>query len=91
MEIASNIMLYGSEVWAETLGVKKRRHVVQCPPLAVIANTIPVDLLGAERTEIYKAKSTGQITGDFRENTITKWQRKWSNERQRRGRALSRT
>ena len=43
--------------------------------------TIPVDLLAAERTEIYKAKSAGRhITGHFRENTNTKWQRRWNDK-----------
>ena len=32
--------------------------------------------------DIYKAKSAGNhITGHFREYTITKWQRRWNNEK----------
>ena len=73
-EVANSIMLYGSEIWAETLEVKKRANslvlvqrtaalciasvyrTVFAPAVFVIAGTIPVDLLAAERTEIYKAK-----------------------------------
>ena len=47
----------------------------------MIAGTIPVDLLAAEQIEIYKAKSAGShIISHFRENTITKWQRRWNDE-----------
>ena len=56
-------------------------RTVSIPAVFVIAGTISVDLLVAERTEIYKAKSAGRhITGHFRENTITKWQRRWNDE-----------
>lgn len=99
MEVGNSIMLYGSEIWAETLDVKKRANslvsvqrtaasriasayrTVSAPALLVIAGTIPVDLLAAERMEIYKAKSAGNhITGYFRENTISKWQQRWNEE-----------
>ena len=50
---------------------------VSAPSVLVIADTILVDLVAAERTEIYKAKSAGRyITGYFRKSTITKWQRR---------------
>ena len=48
MEVANSIMLYGYEILAETL--------------LVLACTFPVDILAAERLEIYKAKSTGNYT-----------------------------
>ena len=92
MEFANNIMLYGSEIWAETMEVKKRANsvvsvqrtaalrmastyrTVSVPAILVIAGAIPVDMMAAERTKIYKMKSTGNhITGHFRENTISKW------------------
>ena len=75
MEVANNIVPYGSEIWAETMEVKKRANslvlvqrttalriasayrAVSAPAVLVIASTIPVDLLAAERTEIYKAKA----------------------------------
>ena len=88
MEVANNIMLYGSKIWAETLEVKKRVNslisvqrtaalriasayrTVFAPGVLVIAGTIPVDMLVAELTEIYKAKSVGRHKpGHFRENT----------------------
>ena len=54
---------------------------MSAPAILVIAGTIPVVLLAAERTEIYKVKSAGRhITGHFREITITKWQRLWNDE-----------
>ena len=56
-------------------------YTIFVPVVLVIAGTVPVDLLAAERTEIYKAKSAGShITGHFRENTITKWQQQWNDE-----------
>ena len=96
MEVVNNIMLYGSEIWAETLKVKKRTNLywyrerqrialayrtVSDTDELMIAGTIPADLLSAARTEIYKAKSAGShITVHFTENTIAKWQRRWNNE-----------
>ena len=90
MEVANNIMLYGSKILSETLEVQKRLNslvliqrtavlrivsayrAVSAPSVLMIAGTIPVDLVAAEQTEIYKAKSAGRhITGHFRENTIT--------------------
>ena len=95
MEVAINIILYGSKIWAETPEVKKRANslvsvqstvalridssyrTVSVPAVIVIAGTIPVDLMAAERTGIYKTKSAGSpIACHFRENTITKWQRR---------------
>ena len=86
-------MLYGTEIWAETLKVKKQANslvsvqrtaalsiasayrTVSAPAVLVITGTSPVDLLPAERMEIYRAKSAGNyIIGHFRENTISKWQ-----------------
>ena len=56
-------------------------RTVSAPAVLMIAGTIPVDLLAAERTVVYKAKSVGRhITGHLRENTIAKWQRRWSDE-----------
>ena len=47
----------------------------------VIADTIPIDLLAAERMGICKTKSAGNhISGLFKENTISKWQRRWNEE-----------
>ena len=47
-----------------------------------------MELLPAERTEIYKAKSAGShITDHFKENTITKWQRQWNDRDRRRWKA----
>ena len=92
MEVVNSIMLYGSEIWAEMLEVKKRTNsLVSVQRMAalgialgfrtVIAGTITVDLLVAERIKIYKAKSAGNhITFQFSENTITKWQRRWNDE-----------
>ena len=69
MEIANSIMLYGSEIWAETLEVKKRANtfvsvqrmvalrIASTPAVIVIAGTIPVDLLAAGWIEIYNATS----------------------------------
>ena len=70
MEVGNNIMLYGSEIWAELLEVKKRANslvsaalrissayrTVSAPAVLVISGTIPVDLQATEWTEIYKAK-----------------------------------
>ena len=85
-------MLYGSEIWAEALYVKKRANsllsvqrtaalriasayrTASAHAVLVMAGTIPVDLLAAERMEIYKTKLAGNhITRHFRENTISKW------------------
>ena len=56
-----------------TLRIASAYRTVSAPAVLVIAGTIPVDLMAAERTEIYKAKSAGShITGHFKENTITK-------------------
>ena len=83
MEVANNIILYGSEIWAETLDAKKRANslvsvqrtaalyvasayrTVSAPAVLVIAGTILVDLLMAERTKIFKAKSTGSRSGSL--------------------------
>ena len=66
---------------AAALHIASAYRTVFAPAVLVIAGTIPVDLLAAERTEIYKEKSVGShITGHFRKNTITKWQRRWNNE-----------
>ena len=44
---------------------------MSAPAVFVIAGTIPVDLLAAERMEIYKAKSAeNHITSRFREDTF---------------------
>ena len=57
--------------------VSRPHRIVSAP--AVIAGTIPMDLLAAGRMEIFTAKSAGNhITDHFRENAITKWQRKWT-------------
>ena len=41
----------------------------------------PVEVLAIGRMEIYMAKSAeNHLTGHFRENTITKWQRRWNDE-----------
>ena len=46
-------------------------RTVSAPAPLVIAGSITVDLLAAERMEVYKAKSTGNhITGQYRENTM---------------------
>ena len=56
-------------------------RTMSAPVALVIAGTILMDLLAAERVEIYKAKSTeNHITGHFRENTISIWQRRWNDE-----------
>ena len=47
----------------------------------VIVGTTPEDLLAAEWVKIYKAKSArNHITGNFRENPISKWQRGGNDE-----------
>ena len=52
--------------------------------LRCTCDAIPVDLLAAERMEIYMAKSVGShITGHFRENIFAKWQRRWNDEDRR--------
>ena len=53
MEVANSIMLYGSEIWTETLKVKKLANshvsvqITKCtksaPAVLVIAGTLPVD------------------------------------------------
>ena len=97
MEVANNILLYVSEIWDETMEVKKRANSlvlgalriaspyrpVAAPAVFVIAGTIPVDLLSADGSA---------ITGHFIENTITKWQRRWNDgDRGRWTARLSRT
>ena len=75
----------------ETLEVKKRANslvsvhrtyiasayrTVSAAAVLVIAGTMSVDLLAAERMEIYKAKWAGNyIASHFRENINSKWQR----------------
>ena len=50
-----------------TLRIASAYRTVPAPAVFVIACTIPVDLMAAERMEIYKAKSAGNyITGHFR-------------------------
>ena len=57
-------------------------RTVSAPAVLVIAGTIPVGLeLTVERLEVNKEKSTGnRITGRFRENTVSKWQRRWNDK-----------
>ena len=63
------------------LRIASAYRTVSAPILLVIADTIPADLLAAERMEIRTEKSAGNhITGHFRENTISKWQRRWNDE-----------
>ena len=72
MEVGNSIMPYGSEIWTETLDVKKRVNsfvsvqrtaplriassyrAVSAPAVVVIAATISVDLLAAQRIEIIR-------------------------------------
>ena len=42
------------------LRIASTYRTVSAPAVLVIAGIIPVDLLAAERTEIYKAKSAGR-------------------------------
>ena len=52
--------------------------------ILVTAGTIPVNLLAAERMDIYKAKLAGNyLTGHFRENNILKCQQLWLNSEDR--------
>ena len=66
MEVANSIILYGSEMWGETLEVKNRANslvLVQrtaalriasayLTAVIAIASTSPVDLLAAEQMKI---------------------------------------
>ena len=54
MKVANSIILYEGEISAETRTVKKRVNSL----VLVTAGTIIVELLAAERIEIYKAKSS---------------------------------
>ena len=55
------------------LHIASAYRTVSFPAVLVITGTIPVDLLTAERMEIYKLISAGyHITGPFRENSISK-------------------
>ena len=49
-------------------------RTVSASVVLVTPGTIPVDLLAAERMEVYKVKlARNHITGNFRENTVSKW------------------
>ena len=87
MDVPNSIMLYGSEILAETLEKAGKltcigtengctSYRVGVSYSLVIAGIINMDLSVAERPVIYKAKSArNHLTAHFRENTITKWQR----------------
>ena len=72
--------------WANSLVSVQRTAALRISPayrtaVLVTASTIPVYLLAAERTEIFKAKPAGSpISGHIRENTIKKWQRRRNDE-----------
>ena len=83
MEVSNRIMLCESEIWSQALEVKKRANSVLSAQrtaalrisLAYLIVSVPVNLLAAERMEIYKAKLVGNhIISHFSQNTITKWQ-----------------
>ena len=91
MEIA--VMLYGREIWAETLEVKKRANSLVSAQKGFITYRDGIAYSvrpsctcdswhnSCGSVEIYKAKPAGRhITGHFREKTITKWQRRWDDE-----------
>ena len=66
------------------LHITSAYRTVSAPAILVIVGTIPVDLLAAKRMEIYNTKSAGNhIIGQFREDNIAKWQRRWNVEDRR--------
>ena len=71
------------------LRIASAYRTVSAIAVLVKAGAIPMDLLATERMEIYKANSAGShITGRFRENTITKWQRRCNDEVEEGGQAV---
>ena len=63
------------------LHIASASRTLSTPTVLLISGTIRVDLLASEQTDIYKPKSAGNyITGHFRVNPVSKWQRGWNNE-----------
>ena len=83
MEAANSIMLYGSEIWAKTLEVKKwEDSLVSAQRTAALGIVSACDTVSSPAPQrlyllilylkIYKEKSVGNhITDYFREDTIT--------------------
>lgn len=107
MDITLSILLYGSEVWADTLHVESRRKVlarvqrtaalrvasayrtVSEAAVLVISRSIPIDLLAAERKNLWALKKNVDAAddndrtntrGNMRTRTIQRWQERWSSE-----------
>ena len=61
------------------LRIAAANGIVFAPAVHVTAGIIPVELLAAERMEIYNGNSIEKhMTVHCRENTILKWQRLWT-------------
>lgn len=55
--------------------------------LQIISGSLPIELMAEERTELYKARKTGNNISEFkeilRESLLQKWQEKWNLETQK--------
>ena len=57
----------------EVANISSAYRIVSPPAVLVVASTIPMDLLAAERMNIYKVESAGNhITVHFKEDPIIK-------------------
>ena len=89
MSVVNSVLLYESEIWADTTKISKYRqkisslsyHMVSLAAIQVVASVIPIDLLALERKYIYESVKEREVASTrARSNFMKEWQGRWNSD-----------